>query len=53
MTGAASTTVCAHPASMGGTVSARPDPVSRQGECWPHGVSSGLDSTAEGVVVKL
>lgn len=37
MTGAASTTVCARQASMGMTVSARLDPVNRQGECWPGG----------------
>lgn len=43
MTVVASTTVCAHQASMGGTVNARRDPVSRQGECWPHGVWVRLD----------
>ena len=37
MMGAATTTVCAHQASMGMTVSARLDPVNRQGECWPGG----------------
>lgn len=41
MTGAASTTVCAHQASMDGTVSARLDPVSRQGEYGPMGRVQG------------
>ena len=37
MTGAVITIVCAHQASTGVIVSARLDPVSRQGECWPPG----------------
>lgn len=37
MMGVASTTACAYQASMGVTVSARPDPVIRQGECWACG----------------
>lgn len=42
MMGAVSTTVCAHQASMDGTVSTRLDPVSRQGEYGPLRVSSRL-----------
>lgn len=48
MTGVASTTVCAYQASMGRTASARGDPVSRQGECWPLGVSLRLDDVVKG-----
>lgn len=37
MMGVVSTTVCACQASMDVAVSARLDPVSRQGECWDPG----------------
>lgn len=47
MMGVASTTVCAYQASMGRTASARGDPVSRQGECWPLGVSLKLDEVVK------
>ena len=49
MTGAVITIVCAHQASTGVIVSARPDPVSRQGECWPPGsiVGENLPANAE------
>lgn len=60
MMGVASTTVCAHQASTDRTVNAKLDPVSRQGECWPHRVSSRSDEnlvtqggrSVERVVVK-
>lgn len=32
---------------MGRTASARGDPVSRQGECWPLGVSLKLDEVVK------